>query len=337
MLELVKTLCNLDGASGSEENVCEFIQNEIRDYVDEMKVDAIGNLIAFKKGEKTPKQRLMLCAHMDEIGFIVKRFTEDGMIRFAFCGGMDPQVAIGKRVRFGKVLGVIGTKAGHLSTPEERKTIPSIDSMYIDIGAKSKAEAEGKLQIGDCGTFDCLTYEFGENLLKAKAIDDRFGCAMLIRMIKSELAYDTYFSFNTQEEVGLRGAMTSAYSVNPDVAVIVETTSAADVSGVKGHLKGCELSKGVVLTMIDHGTIYDEGIFKKAVKLADENNIVWQHKTFITGANDSGVIHKTRAGVKTLALSLPVRYIHSPASVASIFDMNETEKLLKVFMKEGIS
>lgn len=335
-LELVKKLCDLDGPSGSEEKVCEFIQDEIRDYVDEMHVDSIGNLIAFKKGMKTPKKRLMLCAHMDEIGFIVKRITEDGMIKFGFCGGMHPQVAVGKRVRFGEVLGVIGIKAAHMTTAKERETIPPPDTMYIDIGAKSKGEAESKLSLGDCGTFDCSTYEFGEGLLKAKALDDRFGCAMLVEMIKSELPYDTYFSFNTQEEVGLRGAMTSAYSINPDVAVIVETTSAADMTDVKGHLKACSINNGIVMTVIDGGTIYDKETFDLAVEIAEKNNVMWQHKTAVTGANDSGVIHKTRAGVKTLALSLPVRYLHSPASVGSISDMNEMKKMLQAFMKEGI-
>ncbi len=336
MVELVKKLCDLDGPSGSEEKVAEYIENEIRGYADEIRTDNIGNLIVFKKGAKTPKKKIMFCAHMDEIGFIVKSFTEDGMIKFGFCGGMDPQVIIGKRVRFGEVLGVIGIKAAHMTTLEERKTVTKPENMYIDIGASSKAEAQSKLSVGDCGTFNMASIDFGDNLIRAKAIDDRFGCAMLIELIKSDLPYDAYFSFNTQEEVGLRGAMTSAYSVNPDIAVIVEATSAADISGTADNQKACWLGKGVVLTCMDYGTIYDEDLLKDCIQVADNNNILWQHKTAITGANDSGVIHKTRAGVRTLALSLPVRYLHSPVSVANIDDMKEMKKMLVAYLREGV-
>ncbi len=335
MIKLLKKLCDLDGPSGSEEIVADFIKETIKDYVDEVSVDAIGNVIAFKKGAKTPEKRLMFSAHMDEIGFIVTNFAEDGTIKFGLCGGMDPQVILGNRVRFGDVKGVIGIKAAHMTTAEERRMVPKVESMYIDIGASSKAEAQGRLNLGDCGTFDIESIDFGDNMLRAKAIDDRFGCAMLIEIIKSDLPYDCYFAFSTQEEVGLRGALTAAYTVNPDIAIIVEATSASDLTDVAEHEKACSPGNGVVLTAIDGGTIYDELLFKECVRVADKNKIKWQHKTQVTGANDSGSIHKSRAGVRTLALSLATRYLHSPVSVANKDDMKATKKLLLALLKEG--
>ncbi|MFI3226909.1 MAG: M42 family metallopeptidase [Clostridia bacterium] len=336
-LKLIDTLCNISGTSGNEEKVCKFIKKEIKDYVDELKVDTMGNLIAFKKGEKTPKNRVMICAHMDEVGFIVKDITEDGMIKFGFCGGIDTKVVLGRRVKFGKVCGVVGIKAVHLTTADERKKAPASSTLYIDIGANSKKEAENLVSLGDYGTFDSLSYEFGDGFYKAKALDDRYGCALMIEMIKTELEYDTYFSFNVQEEVGLRGAMVSAYDIKPDIAVVLETTTAADISDVKGQMKVCCLGEGVVISYMDRATIYDEELYNKATALADAHGIKWQTKSLIAGGNDSGTIHKSRAGVKTVALSVPTRYLHSPACVAKISDMEETYKMLEIFMKEGIN
>ncbi len=335
MNKLLKKLCDLDGPSGSEERVAEFIEETIKEYVDEVSIDAIGNVIAFKKGAKRAEKKLMFSAHMDEVGFIVKNFSEDGTIKFGLCGGIDPQVILGNRVRFGDVKGVIGIKAAHMTTAEERRMVPKVESMYIDIGASSKAEAEGRLNIGDCGTFDIESIDFGDNMIRAKAIDDRFGCAMLIELIKSDLPYDCYFAFSTQEEVGLRGALTAAYTVNPDIAIIVEATSASDITDVAEHEKACSPGSGVVLTAIDGATIYDEDLFRECIRIADKNKIKWQHKTQVTGANDSGSIHKSRAGVRTLALSLATRYLHSPVSVASKDDIKATKKLLNALLKEG--
>ncbi len=336
MLNLIKTLCGLDGVSGDEEKICDFIKNEIKDHVDDMRVDNMGNLIALKKGKKTPEQKLMVCAHMDEVGFIVKHISDDGMLKFGFCGGIDPRVVIGKRVRFGDVKGVVGIKAVHLTTAAERQVSVKASAMYIDIGAKSKAEAEGKVSLGDFGTFDTEVIEFGDGMLKAKAIDDRFGCALMIKLLKTELEYDTYFSFNVQEETGLRGAMTSAFSINPDVAIIIESTTAADLADIKGAKKVCKVGDGVALSFMDRSTIYDRETFIKATELADKYGIKYQVKSLVAGGNDSGAIHKSKDGVKTVAFSLPTRYLHTGVSVGKVTDMEEIYKLLEVFVKEGI-
>lgn len=337
MIKLIDELCNISGVSSDEEKVCKFIKKEIKDYVDDIKIDNIGNLIAFKKGKKTPENKLLICAHMDEVGFIIKNITDDGYIKFGFCGGIDTKVIVGKRVKFGDVCGVIGIKAVHLTSASERTQVIKSDSLYIDIGATSKKEAESKVSLGDLGTFDSKSYEFGDGFYKARALDDRFGCALMIKLIKSDLEYDTYFSFNVQEEVGLRGAMVSAYNINPDIAIILETTTAGDICDIKGQMRVCNVGAGVVISLMDRSTIYDEEIFKKITSLATKHGINWQTKSLIAGGNDSGAIHKSRCGVKTVGLSLPTRYLHSQACVAKISDMEETYKMLELFMKEGIN
>ncbi|MBP3312501.1 MAG: M42 family peptidase, partial [Butyricicoccus sp.] len=172
MLELVKTLCALPGPSGAEDAVRDFIRAEAEPYADELRTDPMGNLMIFRKGEKRLAKPVMLCAHMDEVGVIVKRVTDDGMLKFGFVGGVDPRVVIGRRVKFGDTLGVIGIKAVHLTTASERKTMPKTRDLYIDIGATSKKEALARVTPGDYGVFDSDVVEFGDGLLKAKAIDD---------------------------------------------------------------------------------------------------------------------------------------------------------------------
>lgn len=336
MIKLIETLCNIDGASADEEKVAKFIKKEIKKYCEWIEIDTMGNLIALKKGKKEPQEKIMISAHMDEVGFIVKSFTEDGMIKFGAIGGIDTKVLVGRRVRFGEVFGVIGVKAVHLTTKSERETTISIDNLYIDIGADSKKQAMGLLELGDYGTFDSASYEFGDGFFKAKALDDRLGCAFMIELIKSDLEYDVHFAFTVQEEVGLRGARVASYKINPDIAIILETTTASDIEGVKGGQRVCELGKGVVISYMDRATIYNEELYEKATNLAEKHNIKWQTKTLIAGGNDSGAIHLTRDGVKTLALSVPTRYLHSPASSVKISDIEETFKLVSVFLKEGI-
>ena len=177
MIELMKQLCALPGPSGCEDAVREFVLEKVKPFADEMKTDAIGNIMVFRKGKKALERPVVLCAHMDEVGVIIKKITDDGMLKFGFVGGVDPRVVIGRPVRFGDVQGVIGIKAVHLTTAAERRTMPKTKDLYIDIGAASKAAAEDKVSLGDYGVFDSAVVEFGDGLIKAKAIDDRVGCA----------------------------------------------------------------------------------------------------------------------------------------------------------------
>ena len=211
MLDLTRKLCSLPGVSSREEAVREFIAQTIRPYVKWMKVDAMGNLIAFKEGKKHTGSKLLLDAHMDEVGVMVTGYTEQGCLRFAFVGGVDRRVVIGKRVYLGKerILGVFGMKPIHQTTKEERTAVPKVEELYIDIGAKDKAEAQTKVKLGEVGVFDGETLLFGDGFLKGKAIDGRAGCAAMMKLAQEELPMDVTFVFSTQEEVGTRGAFAS--------------------------------------------------------------------------------------------------------------------------------
>ncbi len=186
MFDLLKTLCALPGPSGEEDAVRSFIRSQAEPYADEIRTDPMGNLMVFRKGEKRLAKPVMLCAHMDEVGVIVKRVTEDGMLKFGFVGGVDPRVVIGRRVKFGNVTGVVGIKAVHLTSASERKTMPKAKDLYIDIGASSKSDALARVELGQYGVFDSDVVEFGDGLLKAKAIDDRLGCAVLLTLLKNQ-------------------------------------------------------------------------------------------------------------------------------------------------------
>lgn len=324
MLETLKTLCSLDGTSGREEDVRSYILSRI-DGKCEYKIDPMGNILAFKKGKERAKNKVMLSAHMDEVGFIVTYITADGYIKFSTVGGIDSKVIAGRTVRFSQgekpVYGVIGMKAVHLLSGDEKGKVPPVSQMVIDIGASSKEEASKYVSVGDSAYFVSPPVEFGNGKLKAKAIDDRFGCTVMIKMIESELPYDAYFAFLVQEEVGLRGAGPAAYSIDPDYAIVLEATTAADVAGVSAGDRVCIQGEGAVVSFMDRSTVYDRALFKRAFEISEEKNIKCQTKTMIAGGNDAGAIHKSRGGVKTITVSLPCRYIHSGTSVADKRDM----------------
>lgn len=328
MLETLKELCLIDGISGREENVIDFIISKIKDKC-EYKVDPMGNILAFKKGKNTPENKVMISAHMDEVGFIVTYICDNGFLKFTSVGGIDSKVVAGRAVTVGdnKVTGIIGNKALHLTEGDEDKTVPKLNKMYIDIGVSSKEDAEKVVSIGDAVYFKSDFLFFGENKVKAKAIDDRFGCAIMIKMIESELEYDTHFAFLVQEEVGCRGAGPAVYSVRPDYAIILEATTASDIAAVSAEDSVCCQGKGAVLSFMDRSTVYNRTMFKNAFETAKKNNIKVQPKTTVAGGNDAGTIHKSCDGVYTIAVSLPCRYIHSGTSVADIEDMHSCMEL----------
>ncbi len=328
----LKELCETDGVSGCEGAVRAFIKEKITPYADSITVDSIGNIIAFKKGKNCNK-RVMLSSHTDEVGFIISGITEKGFLEFKKVGGIDTRVIISKRVRIGKerLSGVIAMKAIHLQEKSEREKIPKTSSLYIDIGAKDKDEALKYVSLGDYASFD-TEFEQAGNFIKAKAIDDRVGCAILLELIKEPLEYDTYFCFTSQEEVGLRGAKIAAERIKPDIALVIEATTASDVSGVFQKDYVTILSKGAAVSFADRGTIYDEGFYKKLLAVAKEEQIPCQIKQATAGGNDAGAIHLSAGGIKTAVISLPTRYIHSGASVAASEDIDAVYKLARVFL-----
>lgn len=334
MRELLKELCLINGVSGDEDRVREYISGKVGGYCDEMTTDNLGNLICFKKGRKSAK-KLMVCAHMDEVGFIITSINGDGTLAFDMVGGIDPSVVIGRQVTVGDgINGVVGATAVHNLSKEQRESAPTFSSLYIDIGAADKAEAEKHVRPGDCAYFDSEFTELGGGRIKSKAIDDRAGCAMMIKLMQEELEYDTWFVFNVQEEIGLRGSRVSAFTVAPDFALVLESTTAGDIDGVIGAKCVCSVGKGAVVGFMDRSTIYDKELYRLAFDLAEKNGIPCQTKTMIAGGNDSGAIHISGKGVRTIALSLPCRYLHSPSSVIQWSDLEDSYKLVKLLVKE---
>ena len=330
MTDLLKRLCLLDGTAGDENTVRGFIINEIKDFC-EYKTDNLGNIICFKKGAKTPAKKVMLDAHMDEVGLIITSVTEGGFLKFSTVGGIDVSALMFRKVKInGNINGVIGGKAFHLLSAESRKKLPKESDLYIDIGASSKTEALEKVCLGDRAV---MTSEFeilGENV-KSKALDDRIGCASLISILKEDAEYDFYATFTTGEEIGLRGAKVATFAVNPDSAIVLEGTTAADIADVPEEKTVCNLGQGVAISFMDRSTVYDREYYNAALN----SGIKCQVKRAVAGGNNSGSVHLSRDGVRTIALSVPCRYIHTANSVAALSDI-ENQKALAKYMLNGI-
>lgn len=333
---LLKKLTEAIGVSGGEQEIRSIIVEEIKDKVDLMYIDKIGNIIAYKKGIKNPDKRVMLSAHMDEVGLIVVNIEDSGLIRFKSVGGIDPRVLLSKIVYIGEKLvsGVIGTKAIHLQEIEERKNAVKIKDLYIDIGTLNKEETENLINLGDYISFNSKYIEFGNNLIKAKALDDRVGCAILIQMLDKEYDFSLYTTFTVQEEVGLRGAKVAAFDVNPDIALVIEGTTCSDVPGTESYEYATRLGKGPAISIMDAASYSDKNIAKTLFQIGKDNNIPVQYKKTTFGGNDSGAIHLTKEGIRTGAISIPCRYIHSPSSVMNKKDYLDCIKIISLFLEE---
>ncbi len=331
VFEYIRELSLLAGISSREENVRNYIVGKIKnDTTVSYFTDNLGNLIVEKKGKKKPENKIMIDAHMDEVGLIVCYITSDGLLKVHSVGSINPKVLLGRSVKVNGLTGVIGIKPVHLTEKDKSKDIPKIDELYVDIGADSCEEAEKYVSLGDSIEFDSDWCEFGENneFVKAKALDDRLGCAIMLDMILSELEYDVTFTFTVQEEVGCRGAITATNRVNPDYAIALECTTASDISGVSDEKKVCSLGGGAVVSFMDGGTVYLKALFRKAMEVAMKNGIKAQTKTMIAGGNNASQIHKASCGVKCLAVSVPCRYLHSPSCVIKKSDVEDVKNLV---------
>lgn len=327
-LKLLERLCRARGISGAEEKVRNLILQEITPYADNIEINPLGSIIAFKKGKNPAKTKLMLNAHMDEVGLIVTNITKDGLLKFACVGGIDRRVLCGKAVTVkDNIAGVIGAKPIHLLKEEEREKSVPVEDLYIDIGAKDKEEAEQYVMPGDIACFESI-FDTAHGMIKSRALDDRAGCAILIDILKSDLLYDMTFVFAVQEEIGLRGSRTAAYTVNPQAAIVVESTTAADIPGVDDEKQVCHVDKGPVLSFMDKSTIYDKEYYQMAFDAAKAIYVPCQAKEAVAGGNDSGAIHVTRGGVRTIVVSLACRYLHSPVGLISQDDFHSAEKLV---------
>jgi endoglucanase len=333
---LLKKLTEAIGVSGNEKAVRDIIIKEIGNDCENIAIDRMGNLIALKKGTEGNGKKVMLAAHMDEVGLIVTGITDTGFIKFKPVGGIDARILVSKKVVIGdnRIPGVIGLKAIHLQEPGERKQAVKVKNLYIDIGAKNKEDAEKKVNLGDYIGFDSSCVEFGNNLVKAKALDDRVGCAILIEMLKERYPFDLYACFTVQEEVGLRGAGVAAYTVSPDLALVVEGTTCSDVPGAEEHEHATTLGHGPAVSIMDRASYSDKGLSQLLYNLGKDNNIKVQYKRTTFGGNDAGKIHLTREGIPTAAISVPCRYIHSPVSVMNLDDYEGCKKIVRLFLHE---
>lgn len=332
MLKTTERLCNLFGPSSLEDAVRDEIIKEISPYCKKLYTDKVGNLIAIKEGKEHTDNPTLFAAHMDEVGFMIQYISDDGYLYFDTVGGIDNSVIGGRRMVIGdnKILGVVASKAVHMQKPEERGVCLPVSEMYIDIGCTTKEDAEKYVSVGDLATFVPNFEEFGDGYIKSKAIDDRFGCAVLCKMIKEDRVFDTVFAFTVCEETGCRGALTAAYSLNISKAVVIESTTAGDLPEVAEARRACRVGEGAVLSVMDGGTVYDRDFFEKAVSIAKEGGVKYQIKNTIAGGNDSRAFQTAATGSKVLAISAPVRYIHSASSVAKVTDLEDVLALAKL-------
>ena len=338
---LLKELTALRGPSGWENAVRDAIRKEAQRILENREgsvyADTIGNLYAFRKGTNESKPHVMLCAHMDEVGFIVTLAGENGQLHVEPIGGMDARCCVSKRVVVGEkaVPGVLGIKAIHLMTAEDRKRAPEFEMLTIDIGADSKEEAERLCPPGSYVTFESEYREFGDGFVKAKAIDDRFGCMILLDMLEN-CAYDGDMTcvFTVQEEVGLRGAKVAARRVKPDCAIVIDTTACNDMGMTDSHMQVASCGKGAALTFMDKLTIIPDEMRELALCAAKKNGIPVQIKRGNAGGTDAGEIHLAVGGVKCLVIVLPCRYAHSPVNVAKMSDIQAVRDLAFAVMDE---
>ncbi len=333
--ETLAALCALDGVSSDEGRVRDYLRDLALKAGAETQVDTLGNLICRKCGAIPAPDRLMVCAHMDEVGLMVTRCTDQGYVKFDAVGGIDSRVLVGKTVRVGpnRVPGVIGLQAIHLTTREERKRAVKVEDLYLDIGADSREEAETLAAPGDLCAFQSDSLEFGDGLFQAKAIDDRLGCAVMIELMREDLPMDVTFVFTVQEEVGTRGAFAAAFAVRPEVCLVLEATTAADLPDVAVHKRVCRVGGGPVISLVDAATLYDRPLFEELRGLAQTHDIPWQTKEMIAGGNDAKAIQRSREGVRVCALSAPVRYLHAPTGAVSLADCDHILALARLFLQ----
>lgn len=329
-VDLLEKLCNAVAVSGDEHEVRQIVLDAIKLVADEIKVDALGNVLATRFGRGENRVRVMVDAHMDEVGFMIVKDDEGGLFEFALVGGIDERQLPGKPVLVGRehIPGVIGAKAIHLTTADERKSSLKLDQMRIDAGL----DIGGKIKVGDRATF-ATRFELIGPSIRAKAIDDRVGVVNLIELLKHAPGnIDLLASFSVQEEVGLRGARVAAYAFDPQVGFAMDATPANDLPSWEADEENgrynTRLDHGPAIYLMDAATIGDRRLVDLLVSTAEAEGIPWQYRQPNPGGTDAGAIHMTRAGVPSVSVSLPTRYLHTPASLIRMDDWANTLKLM---------
>lgn len=339
VIELLKELSDAFGPSGNEEDVATILKKELEACASETHVDKLGNVFFHHRGEEDyPK--IMLSAHMDEVGFIITFVGEDGFLRFDTLGGITNNIMPGQRILLrgdrGYLRGIIGTKPPHIMTVDEQNKIIPKEDLFIDIGADSLKQAQKKgVDVGIMGVFDVGFTDLGDGYFRGKAFDDRAGCTVLAEVFKSmkNSPYNIVAVGSVQEELGIRGARTAAWQVDPDYGLALEGTFVADVPDTRPDRVSSKIKGGPVITILDRTSLSHPRILKTLVKAGREKSIPFQFKKVMVGGTDAGAIHLTKAGVPSGTVAVPCRYIHGPASIIHIDDLKNTTRLVSEFVQ----
>ena len=331
MRNLISLLCAERGISGDEGRVRQAIEQQLADCC-RLRCDRLGNLIAEKDGT-TPKNKIVFFAHMDEVGLLVTHITEQGLLKFSSIG-MDALSLHGRRVIVGEnaLPGVVGAKVWHHLEDSEKDTPINVENLFVDIGAGSREEAAALVAPGDAMVLDTAFVDLGSTKFASRALDNRIGCALLIKLLKSDLPYALTGVFSCGEESSMFGAKAAATATAPEIAVILETTTAGDIPNTPPDKVVCRLGKGPVVSFADRGTLYDRELYKLAFDTAAAHNIPVQTKEGIFGGNESRVVIGAGDGARVLAVSVPCRYLHGASCVADLKDVNAALALIKALI-----
>ena len=329
-VKLLERLSNACAVSGDEGEVRKIVLSEVKPFASEVKVDALGNVLVTRKGVGDRCMRVMLAAHMDEVGLMLTHDEKDGIYHFEAVGSIQAADLAGKAIWIGKehIPGVIGLKPLHLGNGDDRKRPVDMDDLHLDVGLVS-----GKEKVGDRATFATTFVQIGPSL-RGKALDDRLGVATLIELVKTAPPnIDLLAAFTVQEEIGSRGARVAAYAFNPDLAIILDSTPAYDLPAWdtdENVRYNSRLGAGPAIYIADAGTLSDPRLVRYLIRIAEENNIPYQLRQPGGGGTDAGMIHRQRAGVPSVSVSVPGRYAHSPASIVRLSDWQDTMSLVSI-------
>jgi putative aminopeptidase FrvX len=337
-LELLKRLCSTPAVPGREEPLRELLKSELAPYADELYTDVMGNLFALRRGTGERRRKIMLAAHMDEISFVVRHIHKDGFLYFHPLGGFDPRTLVAQRVKvYGKRVldGVIAIKAAHLTTPEERSKVIPIEELFIDVGLPAE-EVKELVSIGDPITLERELIEMG-NLYTGKTLDDRIGIYVMLQAFKSfaHSSDDVYAVATVQEEVGVRGARTAAFGLEPDIGIAIDVTIAADTPGTEEHRQCTRLGQGVAIKLLDSYSISHPGLVRFLRQLAEEHNIPYQMEVLPRGGTDAAAMQLSRSGIPVCTISIPNRYTHSVVECVHREDVQAAIELVKVFLERS--
>jgi putative aminopeptidase FrvX len=328
---ILRELSEAVGVSGDEGDVRAILLDAVRGHVDEVKVDALGNVLAFQRGTGRQRLRVMLAAHMDEVGLMVAGHDNDGFLRVRAVGGIDPRLLPGALLQVGseRIPGVIGVKPIHLLKEEEGQRASKVDDLVVDIGARGKDEAKRLAPLGTYAAFATRFRELGPTVT-GKAFDDRVGCAVLVELLRgARFRFDVHAAFTVQEEVGLRGARVAAYAIEPDCAFALEGTIADDIPKDKDVSPTTELGRGPAITVMDRSFIADRRLVRLLTTTAEALGIPYQIKQPGIGGTDAGAIQPAREGVPSVTVAVPCRYIHGPVALMNLDDFDNTTRLMR--------